>query len=96
MSNETWVELKESPGYQISDKGRIMGKREWYLKYQTNSNGYLRVRLYDHETGAKPTFRVHRLVASNFIANPENLPEVHFEDGDKTNVSVDNLFWSTR
>jgi len=96
MTAEKWVPLKEEDGYEISDRGRIRGKRDWCLKYQPNQYGYLRVRLYNHETGAKPTYRVHRLVATNFIPNPDNLPEVHFKDGDKNNVNVSNLFWSTR
>ncbi len=56
MSTEQWIELKEEPGYTISDLGRIRGKRDWCLKYQPNQYGYLRVRLYNHETGDKPTY----------------------------------------
>ena len=38
---------------------------------------------------------VARLVATAFIPNPNNLPEVNHKDYDRTNANADNLEWIT-
>lgn len=38
---------------------------------------------------------VHILVATAFIPNPDNLPEVNHKDYNRTNAHVDNLEWIT-
>lgn len=45
--------------------------------------------------GKQRLYYIHRLIASTFIPNPLNKPEVNHKDGDKSNNKVKNLEWST-
>ena len=59
------------------------------MKPQKDTKGYLRIQL--SLNNHKRTYKVHRLVASAFIPNPDNLPQVNHKDGDKTNNDISNL-----
>ena len=58
-----------------------------------DKDGYLTVTLYDNKTHKGVHFRVSRLVASAFIPNPKNLPQVNHKDQNVKNNCVDNLEW---
>ena len=61
------------------------------MKFGKNKDGYLRVVLYKEKK--MKTFLVHRLVATAFIPNPNNLATVNHIDENKENNCVDNLEW---
>lgn len=56
-------------------------------------NGYLCTTL--SREGEVKTFLTHRLVAKEFLPNPENLPQVNHIDFDPCNCSLSNLEWVT-
>lgn len=86
---EIWKVIEEEPKYEVSNFGNIRNSKTKRLrKLEMNEKGYLRVKL-------NKQYRVHRLVATAFIDNPENKPEVDHIDGDKRNNRVDNLRWVT-
>lgn len=97
---ESWKPIKGYEGrYEISNLGRLMSyaqdRNKGKIKLgHLNAHGYLTCVLYDGK-GNKETWSMHRLVATAFIDNPFNLPQVNHKDEDKTNNRVDNLEWCT-
>ena len=100
---ETWKEIPGFEGlYEISNLGRIKSfrkskksgfKDEYFLKRCLANNGYYQVTLYGNRERKK--FQVHRLVASCFIPNPDNLPQINHKDENPLNNCADNLEWCT-
>lgn len=93
------IEYKPIPGYTkyyISKEGIAYStKRNKVLKPWINKKGYSELHLLEDDNVHRHTVFVHRAVAMVFIPNPDNKPEVHHKDEDKTNNSVDNLAWVT-
>ena len=107
MENEIWKDIDGYEGlYQVSNYGRVMRLPSWVrathgsrqyrpggiLKYK-ESRGYNAVAL--NKDGKAVYKRVARLVASAFIPNPDNLPQVNHKDCSTRNDHCDNLEWCT-
>lgn len=90
---EIWKDIKDYPNYQVSNLGNVKNiKTNKILKPFATGNEYLKVALSNKSN--KKQFLIHRLVATAFIPNPNNLPEVnHIKEFEKTNNKVENLEW---
>ena len=73
--------------------GRVVTKRGKILSISAGANGYENVRLYKDKKAKNHS--VHRLVAGAFIPNPDDKTDVGFKELSKSNISVDNLYWTT-
>lgn len=78
------------------DRNGIIYNQSKSLKQQDNGNGYKLVSLKVKGKRKWKKCYVHRLVASAFIDNPNNLPEVNHKDENKANNQVSNLEWCER
>lgn len=89
----------EDSRYEVSNLGVVRNKKTLkIIKQFDNCRGYLTVAFWVKDNlkkKKKKKFYVHRLVASAFIDNPANKPEVNHIDGNKYNNSVTNLEWVT-
>lgn len=69
-------------------KGHILSPR-----INSKRGGYCEIMLFKNNVGKR--FKIHRLVATEFLNNPHDKPEVNHIDGNKSNNCVDNLEWVT-
>ncbi len=79
--------------YTITSTGEVYGKNGQPIKIRPNTDGYACFTA--GRKGKRINVTVHRLVAKNFLPNPNNLPEVDHLDSNRMNASVDNLEWVT-
>lgn len=104
---EIWETYPEFNFIEVSNLGRIRSKDRYvpskngskrlakgHILKQYQDSGYMRVKF--KVNGETKSTLVHRMVATCFIPNPDNLPEVNHIDNDRTNNVVSNLEWCTR
>lgn len=111
MNNENIEEQrKDIKGYEglylISNRGRVLSLYQYKrnsgsgyyintreLKKSISTTGYEKVGL--TKNGRRKNYKIHRLVAKHFVANPFNRDVVNHIDGDYLNNNADNLEWCT-
>lgn len=83
--------------YTISNLGIVRslltGKE---MKPYITSKGYARVNLRFAHSREYKSLLVHRLVAGNFLSNPNNYKEINHKDCNRLNNNVNNLEWCDR
>ena len=92
LESEQWRAVEGYPEYEVSNLGRVRKNGKLTPLHRTGK-GYLRTTL--QKDGKQKQDYIHRIVAKNFIPNPENKPTVNHIDGNKDNNRVSNLEWAT-
>lgn len=100
---EEWKSIEGYPRYEVSSLGRV---RSIHYKSTSataipkvlsassvNDGGYHSVVLCKDKKHVRRT--IHRLVATTFIPNPDNLPEVDHINRNKKDNTLTNLRWVT-
>ena len=107
MNEEKWVDVKGfEDSYQVSSCGRVRSK-DRYVEMKNGGKRfcrgvvmtnvfdglkYYKVMLTDSEK-KKNTNRIHRLMAENFLDNPNGYTHVNFINNDPTDLRLENLKW---
>ena len=106
---EEWKDIKDYEGYyQVSDLGKIRSVDRFVVHSKNGNKAFKKGKVFAvgftnkalivalSKNGIKKSFLIYRIVAQQFIPNPENKPEVNHKDGNRLNNKVSNLEWMTR
>ena|ERR1035437_776423 len=104
MQVETWLQVSGyGDCYSVSNLGNVMRtspKRGHsilttprLIQAHDNTSGYPQICI--GPSGERKSVAIHRLVATAFIENSNNLPQVNHKDGNKRNNYVGNLEWTS-
>lgn len=93
------IRVFDIPGYEgeyvISENGQVWNKKTGAAMHgSVNSHGYMVLSL--TKNGKKKDRKLHRLLATTFIPNPNGYECVNHKDGNKLNNKLDNLEWCTK
>ena len=89
------MEIPDFNKYKIFTDGRLYNvKRKIFMKTQIDNKGYERINLINND-GEKKACRIHRLLATTWIPNPENKEQVDHVNRIRNDNRLCNLRWAT-
>lgn len=95
FSENEWETLKEFEDYEINKNYpypiRRKDTKQVISERVSGDKRYIKTNL--RKNKIRFTINKHRLIASQWIHNPYNLPQVDHIDHDKTNNRIENLRW---
>jgi hypothetical protein len=91
--------MKDIEGYEgiyaVTNEGRVWSyKKKVFLKPRKHTHGYARVMLFNNKN--QKDFYIHRLVATAFLPNPNNKPEIDHINSNRADNRLSNLRWVTK
>ena len=85
----------DCPDYTFTEDGQIYSHiSKKFLRQCDDKDGY-KICAIKQKNGQRVTKRVHRIIASTYIDNPDCKPIVNHKDGNKANNHISNLEWVT-
>lgn len=83
------------PHMTLYNDGRLYNhKTKKFKKWTNDTNGYMKTQIWVN--GKPKSVLQHRLIAEQFIDNPENKPQVNHKNGIKHDNRIENLEWVTQ
>ena len=86
-------EITGSDGYRVTDTGMVYSfvTQQWLMPIPCKHTGYTYYNV--PRIGFNPRVLAHRLVAKEFVPNPENFTDVGHKNGIKHDNNASNLVW---
>ena len=93
MEEEIWKQYPNNGNYKFSNYGRCQNVKTGKLLTPYFSVNAFTLRIKLTSDIPEKNYRIHRIIAMLFVANPENYPVVTHLDGNNANNHFSNLKW---
>lgn len=94
--DEIWKPVEGYESYHVSCIGNVKNVKTGKMrKLSENAKGYVTIQIVS-KSGSRKNVYVHRLVATAFTPNIDNLSEVDHIDRVRNNNNISNLRWASR